>query len=1115
MPKKKSTARSSKTSKKSPASKPVKSLKHPAGKKSAPTTVRAELRALSLPSEQAIEWLLEESHEKELTALLGAEQLDSMHLLAKEANRFEPFRRASRSRESNQQSLDSPNRGLFQQTRSGVRQTLILPGILGSTLAHKGDTIWFDPADIARGKLTALKLATNDGVESNGAFAPTYLRMFLQLWAAGLRPEYFHFDWRKPIENAADLLVKRLRVAAQKRTPIVLAAHSMGGLVSRAALKKLGTDADAIVERTILLGTPNQGSFAPALVLSGDNSTVQWMNWLHSFGGSGDPVRDVFSGFVGLYQMLPGPDTFSTVDLFNAKNYPDGVANKDTLQSARNLQSQLIAGNPRIHMVVGTGFDTVVGVEARDDIGPNSGGTPKGFKLLNGEGDETVPRTMAMLPGADHYFYPAAHSKLPSNGTVIQAVIDLALDGKTKKLDKTPSVSSRGITSNQSRIAIDRLRRAQAENRSPADLSAMELRSALAPFLGIDEATSTTALPPSDVNQVSFSSEPITVGRKRQQRLDIHLALGDITQASGRAIVVGVFSDVRPTGAALAIDQRIGGTIAETMDRRMFSANLGEVFILPTQRGALQAEMVVMVGLGSFSQLREQTVKLAVENAMRTMLHCQVDQIVTVLIGAGSALTLDAAVRAIFIGMIDAIRDSSSVSSLRSLTLCHRDPAVFQQLQSEIRKLAFSSTMDEMEITIDVLQLPELSAADSVRGGSAPRAETTYLTVRQTLELDDKVAGKDAATCRIDMSLLAAGSNATVLSRSIDLNRKDFESVLDAIKESTNGRDGFRELETHGLKLANLLLDVSMSESLKRLAPKSLTIINDAWTSRIPWEVLTIQEMPGSNQPWRAGLEGNVSRRYSTANLSVAKWLRERRQADTLELLLIVNPTSDLPGADREGKRIEEIVKGFKNRITLTKIMHEEANKRRLLSEIGSGKYDVIHYAGHAFFDPANRSTSGILCSDRNVISGQDLSSLDRLPALAVFNACESGRVRSGLLPTMPTVLERKAALNAKPASKTKTNEVTVDPKDEVFARNVSFAESFLRGGIASFVGTYWPVGDAAAEMFATQFYEQVLSGSTIGVSLKKARAELHKNKLQDWANYIHYGDPEFRVKVL
>lgn len=1080
---------------------------------------RAELRALSLPPEQAIEWLLEESHEKELTALLGADQLDSMRLLAKEANRFEPFRRASRSMESNQNSLDSPNRGLFQQTRAGVKQTLILPGILGSTLAHQGDTIWFDPVDIARGKLSELKLANNDGVESNGAFAPTYLRMFLQLWAAGLRPEYFHYDWRKPIGNAADLLVKRLRQAAQQRTPIVLAAHSMGGLVSRAALKKLGTEADAIVERTILLGTPNQGSFAPALVLSGDNSTVQWMNWLHSFGSSGDPIKEVFSGFIGLYQMLPGPDLFNTVDLFNTKSYPEGVANKDTLQRARNLQSQLIAGNPRIHMVVGTGFDTVVGLEPKNEIDPNTGKARNGFKLLNGEGDETVPRSMAMLPGADHFYFHAAHSKLPSNSTVLQAVIDLAFDGKTQALEKTPPVSSRSISSNQSRIAIDQLRRAQAEHRSPSDLSATELRSALTPFLGVDEATSSTtaAQPHSDVTQIAFSSEPITVGRKRQQRLDIHLALGDITQASGRAILVGVFSDVRPTGATLAIDQRIGGTIAEIMDRRMFSANLGEVFVLPTRRGALQAEMVVMVGLGSFSQFREQTVKLAIENAMRTMLHCQVDEIVTVLIGAGSALALDATVRAIFTGMLDAIRDSSSASSLRSLTLCHRDPVAFQQLQSEIRKLAFSSTMDEMEITIDVLRLPELSSADTVRGGSAPRPETTYLTVRQTLELDDKVAGKDAPTCRIDMSLLAAGSNATVLSRSIDLNRKDFESVLESIKQCTNEGNGFQELETHGLRLANLLLDDSMSESLKRLSPKSLTIINDAWTSRIPWEVLTIKDMPGSDKPWHAGLEGNVSRRYSTSNLSVAKWLRERRRADTLEVLLIVNPTSDLAGADKEGERIEEIVKGFKNQITLTKLMHEQANKRRLLSEIGSGKYDVIHYAGHAFFDPTNRSTSGILCSDRNIISGQDLSSLDRLPALAVFNACESGRVRSGMLPTMPTKLEQRAARidDTKSKKGSSKKDVKVHPEDEVFLRNVSFAESFLRGGIASFVGTYWPVDDDAAKIFATEFYEKLLSGATIGASLQKVRMALHAIKKQDWANYIHYGDPEFRVKVL
>jgi len=52
-----------------------------------------------------------------------------------------------------------------------------------------------------------------------------------------------------------------------------------------------------------------------------------------------------------------------------------------------------------------------------------------------------------------------------------------------------------------------------------------------------------------------------------------------------------------------------------------------------------------------------------------------------------------------------------------------------------------------------------------------------------------------------------------------------------------------------------------------------------------------------------------------------------------------------------------------------------------------SGKYDVIHYAGHAYFDAHLPSRSGILCHGREVLSGAELAGLGNLPGLVFFNA--------------------------------------------------------------------------------------------------------------------------------
>ena len=56
-----------------------------------------------------------------------------------------------------------------------------------------------------------------------------------------------------------------------------------------------------------------------------------------------------------------------------------------------------------------------------------------------------------------------------------------------------------------------------------------------------------------------------------------------------RALALGIFRDVAPAGAAAAIDARLDGAITELSQRRMFSGNVGEIFMLPVGRHSLAA----------------------------------------------------------------------------------------------------------------------------------------------------------------------------------------------------------------------------------------------------------------------------------------------------------------------------------------------------------------------------------------------------------------------------------------------------------------------------------------------------------------------------------------------
>jgi len=272
---------------------------------------------------------------------------------------------------------------------------------------------------------------------------------------------------------------------------------------------------------------------------------------------------------------------------------------------------------------------------------------------------------------------------------------------------------------------------------------------------------------------------------------------------------------------------------------------------------------------------------------------------------------------------------------------------------------------------------------------------------------------------------------------------------------------------------------------LARYAEQPLVVVHDALSSRIPWETLHINEK-------FPALEAGLSHRYEAEDLAIAKWLEERQRKSTLDILLITNPTKDLSGAEAEGDRIKAIFDRLKPAVAIRELRGDQARKSEVAACLASGQFDVMHYAGHAFFEPATPSRSGILCAGKEVLSGADLANLGNLPSLAFFNACEAGRLRRG-------------ATAAK-----------VDPKlpakDRV-QRGVSFAEAFLRGGIANYIGTYWPVGDAAALTFAENFYTGLLNGAPLGSALHTARKKVEEIKSADWADYILYGDPGLILK--
>jgi len=306
--------------------------------------------------------------------------------------------------------------------------TLIVPGIMGSQLGiprpapQPRDILWLDPVDIGFGRLSELALPGAVRVRPYGIVLYSYLRLKLHLRAVGMRALFHAYDWRLGVDMLGHELAQRLR--AEPSAKVALVAHSMGGIVSRAALAHPGGEK---VARLVLLGSPNFGSYAPVLALRGCYSVVRKIAQLDLQHTPEALSSAVFNTFPSLYHMLPHAGLSGTLDLLDPKVWPRARPQPvpALLESARSVQRALPPLDARCLAVVGVGAETVTAVQRRGD---------EFVYTVTRHGDGTVPVASARLPGGRNFHAAVSHSELSRDRTIAAAVVDLLRTGSTRRL---------------------------------------------------------------------------------------------------------------------------------------------------------------------------------------------------------------------------------------------------------------------------------------------------------------------------------------------------------------------------------------------------------------------------------------------------------------------------------------------------------------------------------------------------------------------------------------------------------------------------------------------------------------------------------------------------------
>jgi hypothetical protein len=125
---------------------------------------------------------------------------------------------------------------------------------------------------------------------------------------------------------------------------------------------------------------------------------------------------------------LPAPDFDAGFDLFDVDAWPNSGPRPivPLLENARTLGQRLAAPDERFANIVGAGQETVTrATRQRDQF----------IYTITRQGDGTVPRACAELPGARTYYTTVAHSELARDATVAQAIADVLGSGATRRLE--------------------------------------------------------------------------------------------------------------------------------------------------------------------------------------------------------------------------------------------------------------------------------------------------------------------------------------------------------------------------------------------------------------------------------------------------------------------------------------------------------------------------------------------------------------------------------------------------------------------------------------------------------------------------------------------------------
>jgi pimeloyl-ACP methyl ester carboxylesterase len=1048
------------------------------------------------------------------------------------------------------------------------RNVVVLPGIMGSELEIRSAlgsyNLWLSLLRISREGLDKLKLDSTGApsptsahkVVATGLLLKYYGELIMTL-GQSWNVRAFAYDWRLDLDTQAAVLLQFIRTQFGGQ-PVSIVAHSMGGLVAR-ALWRLKPKANAgapLLTRLVMLGTPNHGSFEVPLILTGIEDTVKKLTWLtHPFLSVFNREEGrrrllaILSTFPGIYQMLPlrgtGAQQLAKSATYSAINPNVGQSSLDRgVGFLKSLDSAIDA--ERMTYVAGYGIETIVGVDTGLPLDRLSS------YWASDAGDGRVSHELGLLPGVPTYYVPAAHGELPVHQDVLAALQDLLQSGSTNKLEKevpqdralsqprrpNPAARDDALFASEVRDWAEQARAfndQQALNWDPATTQLED--EILSNWLGDPNAPSSSA-PDASVSRDGDETRFI----RTKPKLVIRLVGGNIADCHRPsltgipgidAVAVGIYQSQRKAWAAIGdIDnsiasesQREGGgkLLTDLIERGTVRGDLAVSTLIPDPRDDSLCRDIVLVGMGIGGQFGPTEARQTARELAWYLGRVGKKHLATILIGAGRGnLSPGIAMRETLIGLARGVNDSriehNSKRRLEVVTFVEFFEDRIRDMHEAI--MTFGKAIgDRHGVDIEYKQLTE----EELKTFDEKGVERTCQKERERIQR--RAAGEPSAAVHADLQptkiiveqvqdsfwFSAITDSASIPQRQVEVDPKLIDEQNDILVAAMPN-----EVQIKAGRVLGLLL---IPRDFRRLFASGAPVVLDVDTNtaRVHWE-LVVHENPDV-----LSIEDDSDPQFLSLRRGFTRQLRTRvapppeplpAAGRIMRALIVADPAADAPllGAQREGFEVAQIFQAFNQRATggsridVTQLIGAgAATRQRVLSELLVGHYDILHYAGHCYFDNAAPLTCGWLFhrgsskDDRVVLAARELRAVDRVPRFIFSNACESG--------VMP-----------------------IRPEERSSAFAPAFAETFFERGVNNFVCTGWPVNDRAARLFARVFYGHVLglvldeeatgvevldvqTPASMSEAMRAAReaVRLFGSGLRTWGAYQHYGNPYTR----